>query len=644
MLVLYSSFNNGNSEISTKMMKYIATRPGVALNESSIAATFKQKELIDELITSNSMLKNLPEYKTYLEDKTISKASNFITEATNNLIPDKDNKIYLKYISERPGVERDLFNTHGLFNAEGHADLEKELDKLEKYSNSNVWTHILSLKREDAIACNMNSKDDWEKFLKLNIHEIAKDFDIPINNLEWNAAFHDEKHHPHVHLMIYSRDPAEGKLSKQKTIAALKDVRKDFTNKIFHEQKQEINNRYEKVRQEFRSKLHSTLNGKDAINTIDYTDKQRKDLISLKDNLSNLDGKIVYGYLPSELKKDIGNFLKDLIKTHAPETLEDFKIVQKEYLSLFYDDLDKIEKQLPKFEDRLFYPNKNDSKAMQNELIRYIQESNIEGLKIMYEVDEQQFIESSYADEELAYAEYCNEMNNNAEVYEAAMYDDQGEIHGIDEYLNSIEEIGASFTQQQELYDSEGNLISDEQKISIEDEIDSLELEGSMYDFFDKFYSNFYKEYYHRLYQVFFAEVTKQLESKHFGHIKLDAPNIMRVAKQQVQAEMKNSIDYTKFRKYMSLPSGKSVARYYQSLHAKNIMQEEKRESKKEFYKSLGFKSRSSTPRLLVRLFEQTLKIQDHEMLFRKRETEKVQRQNIRKSRGREHDNQIETS
>ena len=45
--------------------------------------------------------------------------------------------------------------------------------------------------------------------------EIAEQFHIPQGNLRWYAAFHNEKHHPHVHLMIWSEDEKEGYLSER---------------------------------------------------------------------------------------------------------------------------------------------------------------------------------------------------------------------------------------------------------------------------------------------------------------------------------------------------------------------------------------------------------------------------------------------
>lgn len=50
-----------------------------------------------------------------------------------------------------------------------------------------------------------------------------------MSNLRWFAAFHNESHHPHIHLIAYSTNPNEGYLS-EKGVTAL---RSSFAKDIF---------------------------------------------------------------------------------------------------------------------------------------------------------------------------------------------------------------------------------------------------------------------------------------------------------------------------------------------------------------------------------------------------------------------------
>ena len=56
--------------------------------------------------------------------------------------PSHDGGGYLEYMAERP-------RSHGLFSADGPADLEKTTEEINGHTGP-VWTFVYSLKREDA--------------------------------------------------------------------------------------------------------------------------------------------------------------------------------------------------------------------------------------------------------------------------------------------------------------------------------------------------------------------------------------------------------------------------------------------------------------------------------------------------------------
>ena len=65
-----------------------------------------------------------------------------------------------------------------------------------------------------------NHAESWKTLIRRNVTTIAEAHKIPISDLQWYAAFHDTGHHPHIHLMVYSK-AQEGHLSK-KSMAAMK--------------------------------------------------------------------------------------------------------------------------------------------------------------------------------------------------------------------------------------------------------------------------------------------------------------------------------------------------------------------------------------------------------------------------------------
>ena len=71
---------------------------------------------------------------------------------------------------------------------------------------------------------------------------LCKHMKIDSANLKWYAAFHNESHHPHVHLLVYSVKDGEGYLTKQSIEAMRSELahdifRQDFAN-IYEEQAQ----------------------------------------------------------------------------------------------------------------------------------------------------------------------------------------------------------------------------------------------------------------------------------------------------------------------------------------------------------------------------------------------------------------------
>ena len=100
---------------------------------------------------------------------------------------------YLEYMGAPP-------RSHGLFSADSPADLEKTTDEINGHTGP-VWTLIYSLKREDAVRLGYDSAESWRKLLLAHQTELAQAMKISPQNFRWRAAFHDEKHHPHIHMM-----------------------------------------------------------------------------------------------------------------------------------------------------------------------------------------------------------------------------------------------------------------------------------------------------------------------------------------------------------------------------------------------------------------------------------------------------------
>jgi len=337
--------------------RYIATREGVEKIDDSkkyAPATKKQQELIEKLVTDFPDSKDFFEYKDYLVSKNIESASEFISRVMEDYSYEiSGRKTYAKYIATRPRAER--FGSHGLFTDDGVeiklTSLVKELDEYE----GNIWTAVISLRREDAERLDFNNGDRWRSFLRSQTDVLSENLKIPLSNLRWYAAFHNESHHPHVHLIAFSDNPKEGYLSEQ----GVNNIRSSFVREIF---KDDLLNVYEKQtehRDMLREKAHELVSNAVASINSGYYDNQNVQelLLKLADRLSKTKGKKVYGYLAPETKDLVDSILRELADDDRIKALYELWCEQKEEILRTYTD--DMPKRIPLEKNKEFKKIKN---------------------------------------------------------------------------------------------------------------------------------------------------------------------------------------------------------------------------------------------------------------------------------------------
>ncbi len=318
--------------------KYIATREGVDKIDQSfkLAPTSdKQKKLIKQILEDFPDSKNSLEYEDYLKESNVGNASEFITRTIEeNAYEVMQTKTYADYIATRPRVQR--FGTHGLFTDDGvQIKLNEVSENLNQYGG-NVWTIIISLRREDAERLSFNAGERWRDMLRSQTSLISENFHIPMQNLKWYAAFHNESHHPHVHLMVYSTEEKQAYLSKE----GVMKLRSSFAKDIFA---QDLLYVYEK-QTEYRDELK--VNSREVIaeiiskiNSGVYDNPKLEEmLLNLADRLSKTSGKKVYGYLKADVKTIIDSIVDELASDERISTLYDLWHEQRESVIKTYTD------------------------------------------------------------------------------------------------------------------------------------------------------------------------------------------------------------------------------------------------------------------------------------------------------------------
>ena len=294
--------------------EYIATREGVEKIDESIRnapATNKQKQLIKKILSDFPDSRSSLEYEDYLKEKTVGAASEFITRALEeNADEMMHTKTYADYIATRPRAER--IGSHGLFTDDGVAvDLQKVSDELNAHTG-NVWTAIVSLRREDAERLGFDNGSRWRNMLRSQTQTLSDNLRIPMSNLRWFAAFHNEGHHPHIHLIAYSINPNEGYLSEKGVMALRSSFAKDiFAQDLLCEYKKQTEHR-DALKVQSREVLAELIA---KINGGTYDNPQVEDLLqALAKRLAVTNGKKQYGYLRKDIKGIIDNIVDELSK------------------------------------------------------------------------------------------------------------------------------------------------------------------------------------------------------------------------------------------------------------------------------------------------------------------------------------------
>ena len=334
-------------------LRYIATRERVELIPDDRPPTRKQEQLVAKLVKDFPDNKTLYEYEDYLTKPTKVNASAFITLALEaNWDSIHESEQYMKYIATRPRAER--IGAHGLFGDEDAVSLEKAMEELENYTG-NVWTHIISLKREDAVRLGFDNAAAWRNLIRAHRNDIAAAMKIPPGDFRWYAAFHDEGEHPHIHMMAWSAKPGQAYLSKE----GIRQIKSKLTNDIFrnemlHLYEQKSESRDELVREARRAMLELVQTMRDSM--CDHPEAERL-VLELATQLGTVKGKKSYGYLPKRLKNLVDEIVDEMERLPVVSKCYDQWLMLQGKVDSYYQD--KPQKRIPLSQQKEFRQIKN---------------------------------------------------------------------------------------------------------------------------------------------------------------------------------------------------------------------------------------------------------------------------------------------
>ena len=344
LIVKWRYIKPGAPKQGEHYVDYIATREGVEIEGEKWKdepATKEQEKLVNRLIDDFPDCKDSFEYQDFLSAKTKYTATTFIDKAIEenvDRIGKKEN--YIGYIAMRPRVEKS--GAHGLFS---YSDEPIKLSKVAKEVGNHdgvVWTTVISLKREDAEKLGYDNLPAWKTLLRAKSQDLANAMGVPVTDMKWYAAFHNESGHPHVHLVSYSTGK-EPYMTRQ----GLEKLKAAYAHEIFKNDLYEI---YEK-QTEYRAELRIESKEKIAeiirrINGKKYENKTLEFMLkTLAEKLQKYNGKKVYGYLPKEIKNLVNGVIDELMRDSDLQKLYELWYEQRENVLKTYRD--KMSARLP---------------------------------------------------------------------------------------------------------------------------------------------------------------------------------------------------------------------------------------------------------------------------------------------------------
>lgn len=221
----------------------------------------------------------------------------------NNLSPNKKAKVmklHINYIGRVKGAMNN--GEHSLFGKLNNEDIsykdKKEiLDYIDEKAKTQFFNKaVISIKEDEAEKYGMINKEEWINLINLKIKDIAKEYGIREDQVDYLASVHTEPGHIHCHLVFFDRN------------------NKEQSNNFI---------KYDRIKRELNKYVY-----KEEISKIQEVQNKSKDTKLLKENF-NKDMEILIGR--STLKmfnnriniKELNNIQKEILSFY--EKLKDYQ-------------------------------------------------------------------------------------------------------------------------------------------------------------------------------------------------------------------------------------------------------------------------------------------------------------------------------
>lgn len=209
-----------------------------------------------------------------------------------------------------------------------------------------------SLRREDAERLGYNNVASWQTLCRAMSGTVAKSMKIPEQDLCWYAAFHNEGHHPHIHMVVYSTGE-EGFLTK----FGIDDIKSAFAGQIFKLDLEEVYQMQTQYRNELRQMARDYMQ---QISDLPQAANEFANLVPLLMEIKHRipqKGKLKYGYMPCDVKNLVDEVV-DRLERH-PKVAELYDLWYRQKCAIIQTYTNNLPPKQPLSENEVFRPIKN---------------------------------------------------------------------------------------------------------------------------------------------------------------------------------------------------------------------------------------------------------------------------------------------
>lgn len=264
------------------------------------------------------------------------------------------NYAHVRYIARRRGVVKNEGMDHGLFGKlePGEMQAFREWKNVASHvyrlsrEGKNIYRSIISFQRTTARELSLMKQEDWQRYIEAHIATLVEKNGIKIQDLGYACAVHDERHHPHIHIVFWDKAQQVGKTYVPQSVgnSIRKQLIKDtFADRIreyyaekdaaraairevteqdvaeFEQYIKEVRPReYEQIREWFDAYDENSVYS-DPIYSA-FSDKAMLPLAALLFEIKDMmppQGRIAYKLLPEDVRAKIDELVKLLLKNNA---------------------------------------------------------------------------------------------------------------------------------------------------------------------------------------------------------------------------------------------------------------------------------------------------------------------------------------